>query len=269
MSTIPTVIASPSCRSSSFPLRKAAEPAPYWPALGPCLCSFVPQCKSTHVCHIEMRAANMRHSVQGTDCHFQHLACALNQSCLQLEPRFSFPLSASAICYCLRYLGRRAGLVVAELYTQIPLGSRMNLSSKHPVRLSLRRLLLPPFLVTRFIRIAPRSASSHISNTPSGSLAATIRGDKASLLRSSSTQLGPHLPHPRGSCLRKHLLRTCASLALKVSEYRQAGLHRRTELSGKSLRLSIQPPYQKGLLHSPWYFCAVAWTPNTRSTSAY
>lgn len=208
----------------------------------------------------------MRHFVQGTDCHFQHLACALNHSCLQLEPRFSLPVSASAICYCLSYLGRRAGLAVSATLTHIPPDSRMNPSSKHPVRLSLRRLLLPPRLVTRFTRILLRSASFHISNTPPRFLVATIPSDKASLLISSGNQFDPHLPHPlRSRPRRNQLLRTRASSTLEQPEYRQAGLYRRTELSGKCLRPTIQPPFDNGPLCPSPYFrrCCLSPGPQT------
>jgi hypothetical protein len=52
---------------------------------------------------------------QGTHCHFQDLASALNQSCMQLEPRFFFPLSSFSSCYCLSYSARRTRLTVFDI----------------------------------------------------------------------------------------------------------------------------------------------------------
>ena len=168
----------------------------------------------------------MRHSVQGTDCHFQHLACALNHSCLQLEPRFFFPVSSRTICCCLRYLGRRAGLAVSDTDTQIPPDSRMNPSSKHPAPLSLGRLLLSAPLVTRFARIIARSASFHISNTASRTIVATFACNKDSLLVHSYYT---HYPLSAGPVVEGNTnTNPRAATTLAVAEHRQAGLRSRT-----------------------------------------
>jgi hypothetical protein len=136
-----------------------------------------------------MRVAICDILYQGTHCHFQHLASALNQSCLQRERRFSFPVSFIANCYCLSCDTRRAGLTVSDTDTQSPPDPRMNRPSKHPDRLSLDRPLLSNSLVTRPTLIVSKSVSCFNSNRLSKTFAAIFVRDKGSLSPPVRTRL--------------------------------------------------------------------------------
>jgi hypothetical protein len=215
---------------------------------------------------------------QGTDCHFKQLACALNHSCLQLERRSSFPVSSTTLCYCLSLLRRRAGLALSDTDTQIPPDSRMNPSSKHPARLSLGRLLfrlhwsqgssesfpdLPPLTSQTASR---RLLSQHLHATTA----------HCRLLRPRDS---PHTcQFPAGSIKEGTTFRKPrASTTPIASKHRQAGLHRRAELSGMSAhqgsilrhdsgRLSLLPP----LLPGDWTpKCLYLLTPSAHQPDSY
>jgi len=152
-----------------------------------------------------MRVAVCEVMHQSTHCHFQDLASALNQFCLQLKHRLFYPVSSRSSCYCLSYRRLRAGLTVWDTDTQSPSDSRMNRTSKHPDRLSLGRLLLSSSLVTRPTQIVPNSASSHISNCPYGTLVAIFACDKGLLSVTSYKRLTSNLDHLEGRTLPKSL----------------------------------------------------------------
>ena len=143
-----------------------------------------------------MRVATCDILSQVTHCHFQDLAFALNQTCLQLEERLLFPVSSTTSCYCLSCRRQRAGLTASDTDTHSPPDSRMNRSSKHPDRLSLGRLLLSASLVTRPTQIVSSSASSRIPNHPPRVRVATFACNKDSLPVASHKRLSSHPRSP-------------------------------------------------------------------------
>lgn len=132
----------------------------------------------------------------------------------------------------------------------------MNRTSKHPDRLSLRRLLLSASLVTRPTQTVSSPASSHISNILSRALVATFVCNKNSLCTPSHTRLRSQLwfagtPFRRSNYFRRGSGRHTRILA--AIEYRQAGLHRRAKLSGSCLPTCMF--LQCGLGRSARAFC--------------
>jgi hypothetical protein len=158
---------------------------------------------------------------------------------MQLERRFLFPVSSKISCCCLSCHRRRAGLAVSDTDTQSPPDSRMNPSSKHPARLSLGRLLLSTSLVTRPNQATARLASSRNLKQAAQGCCCDICMQRGLIARhpTHATQ-----PAPARLCTahrgQKRFHESCASPSpstLAISQNRQAGLHRRAELSGKSV----------------------------------
>jgi hypothetical protein len=164
---------------------------------------------------------------------------------MQLERRFLFPVSSKTICCCLSCHRRRAGLAVSDTDTQSPPDSRMNPSSKHPARLSLGRLLLSTSLVTRSSQVTPRLASSRNLKQAVKCACCDICMQQGLIAPrpTHATQPAPArlCTSPRGQ-KRSHEPRAFPSQSiLAISQNRQAGLHRRAELSGKSILQRWQP----------------------------
>jgi hypothetical protein len=149
---------------------------------------------------------------------------------MQLERRFLFPVSSKTICCCLSCHRRRAGLAVSDTDTQ---------------SLSLGRLLLSTSLVTRSSQVTPRLASSRNLKQAVKCACCDICMQQGLIAPrpTHATQPAPArlCTSPRGQ-KRSHEPRAFPSQSiLAISQNRQAGLHRRAELSGKSILQRWQP----------------------------
>jgi hypothetical protein len=108
---------------------------------------------------------------------------------LQREPRFFFPVSFIANCYCLTCPTRRARLTVSDTDAQSPPDPRMNRPSKHPDRLYLDSPLLSASLVTRPTLIVSKSASCRSSSSILKTSVATFARNNVSLSPRVRTRL--------------------------------------------------------------------------------